>query len=281
MDRERIKEAVRKTLSEGKKITVLTGAGISAESGIPTFRGPDGFWTIGSRNYQPQEIATFWMFKRRPYDVWSWYLYRIKLCRKAKPNRGHIAVADMEKILGDSFMLITQNVDGLHLRAGNTLKRTYQIHGNIFYIRCSEECSREIYPLPDGIKGKDKGEEITEEEKRLLRCPRCGAIARPHVLWFDESYDEKYFYWDSSLRVARETGLLITVGTSGATNLPNQILWTVYSEGGTIIDVNIEENPFGRIAKETPFGMFIKEKSSKVLPEIAGIIAEVKNELER
>lgn len=273
MDLEQIRKIFDEALSNGKHITVLTGAGISAESGIPTFRGPEGYWTIGSKEYQPQEMATYWMFKRRPYDVWKWYLYRIKVCSQAKPNPGHVAVSKMERLLGDQFTLITQNVDGLHLRAGNTLKRTFQIHGNIFFIRCSNECSSKIYPLPKGIKGKNKGEDLTEEEKELLKCPRCGAIARPHVLWFDEYYNEEYFYYESSLRVARKTGVLLTVGTSGATNLPNQIVWTVYSSGGSIIDINIQENPFSSIALKSRNGMFIKESSSKALPMILNAIA--------
>ncbi len=273
MELDQLKEIVKEARESGRYITVLTGAGISAESGIPTFRGPEGYWTIGSKEYQPQEMATYWMFKKRPYDVWNWYLYRIKVCSRAEPNPGHKAIARMEELLGDNFILITQNVDGLHLRAGNSLKRTYQIHGNIFSIRCSNECSTKIYPLPEGIRGKDKGEEITEEEKRLLRCPKCGAIARPHVLWFDEYYDERYFYYESSLRVARDTALLITVGTSGATNLPNQIVWTVYSNGNTIVDVNIEENPFGKMALKSNNGMFIKESGSKALPMILDAIA--------
>lgn len=268
----RLRTAIERALEQDKYITVLTGAGISAESGIPTFRGPEGYWTVGSKEYQPQEMATYWMFKRRPYEVWKWYLYRIKVCSEARPNPGHIAVAKMEEILKDRFRLITQNVDGLHLRAGNSLDRTYQIHGNIFFIRCSEECSKNIYPLPKGIKGKDKGEELSEEEKRLLRCPRCGAIARPHVLWFDEYYNEEHFYYETSLKVASNTALLITVGTSAATNLPNQIVWNVYSSGGTIIDVNIQQNPFSELAQKSKDGMFIQERSSKALPMILDVI---------
>jgi NAD-dependent deacetylase len=275
MELSNLKHIVTQALKKGKYITVLTGAGISAESGIPTFRGPEGYWTIGSKEYQPQEMATYWMFKRKPYEVWKWYLYRIKVCSNAKPNSGHIAIAKMEKLLKDNFRLITQNVDGLHLKAGNSIERTFQIHGNIFFVRCSQECSKQIYPLPEGIKGKNKGEDLTEEEKELLKCPRCGAILRPHVLWFDEYYNEEYFYYESSLKVASETELLITVGTSGATNLPNQIVWTVYSKGGTIIDINIQENPFSEIAEKSKNGFFIKESSSKALPKLLESIAQL------
>ncbi len=270
---KQIKKVINRVLNSKKYITILTGAGISAESGIPTFRGPEGYWTIGSKEYQPQEMATYGMFKKRPYDVWKWYLYRIKICSEALPNPGHIAIAKMEALLKDRFVLITQNVDGLHLRAGNTFMRTFQVHGNIFYIRCSNECSYNIYTIPKEIKGKNKGEEITEKEKILLRCPKCKAIARPHVLWFDEYYDERYFHYETCIKIANNTGFLITVGTSGATNLPNKIVWTVYSNGGTIIDINIHQNPFSKIALKSKDGMFIKDSSSKILPIIQKAIS--------
>jgi len=253
----------------GRFIVILTGAGISAESGIPTFRDQGGLW----QKYCVEDVATYEAFKRKPDLVHEFYNQRRRDLLEVEPNAAHKALALLEKGYPGEVLLITQNVDGLHLRAGNSLKRTYQIHGNIFSIRCSNECSTKIYPLPEGIRGKDKGEEITEEEKRLLRCPKCGAIARPHVLWFDEYYDERYFYYESSLRVARQTGVLITVGTSGATNLPNQVVWTVYSSGGTIIDININENPFSSIALKSKNGMFIRESSSKALPMILKAIA--------
>src|SRR2546428_9434824 len=93
------------------RILVLTGAGISAESGIPTFRGKDGYWTVGSAVYQPQEIATFEMFSRVPEEVWRWYLWRFGVCRDARPNAGHAALVEMERALGDRFTLVTQNID--------------------------------------------------------------------------------------------------------------------------------------------------------------------------
>ncbi|MFC2172386.1 NAD-dependent deacetylase, partial [Acidobacteriota bacterium] len=127
-------------------LTVLTGAGISAESGIPTFRGPEGYWTVGSREYHPQEMATYSMFTQDAEAVWNWYLFRMGVCGRARPNPGHDAVVELERAFKDRFILITQNVDGLHLRAGNSPTLTYQIHGNIFSMRCSRECSREIYP---------------------------------------------------------------------------------------------------------------------------------------
>ncbi len=108
---------IRQHVPPKSRLTVMTGAGISAESGIPTFRGPEGYWTVGSRSYHPQEMATFAMFRRRPDDVWQWYLHRATVCHQAEPNTGHIAIVALETLFGDRFTLITQNVDGLHLRA--------------------------------------------------------------------------------------------------------------------------------------------------------------------
>ncbi len=249
------------------RLTVLTGAGISAESGIPTFRGPEGYWTVGSREYHPQEMATLAMFRRRPGQVWAWYLYRLGVCRRAGPNDGHRAVVELEEAFGDRFTLITQNVDALHLRAGNSLQRTFQIHGNIFAMRCAESCRPDILPIPDTVPGKNRDEALTGDDRRSLRCPACGRWCRPHVLWFDEMYDEEHFRFASSLKVAAETGLLLVVGTAGATNLPNQVAWEVHRRGGTILDVNIEENPFSKLALSGQ-GFFVKAPAASALPVI-------------
>ena len=276
-----MEKALRQTLTDmaagGGRLTVLTGAGISAESGIPTFRGPEGYWTIGAKEYQPQEMATFDMFMRKPYEVWKWYLYRMTVCRNADPNPGHFAVTEMEKLFGDRFTLITQNVDGLHLLAGSSPQRTYQIHGNVFFMRCASECSQQIFPAPENLPGKDRGDDLTDEEISLLKCPTCGGLARPHVLWFDEAYNEEYFYYMSSLNAARETGLLLIVGTAGATNLPSRVAWEVKRQRGIIIDVNIEPNVFSNLALDTPGGAFLQEPSGKALPKMVDVFREALN----
>ena len=177
------------------RLTVLTGAGISAQSGIPTFRGPEGYWTVGAREYHPREMATLAMFARRPSEVWKWYLYRRGVCRNAAPNPGHAAVAEMERLFEDRFQLITQNVDGLHLRAGNSLGRTYQIHGNIFEMRCAGACTGRIFPVPEELPDRQKDDLLTDADRRLLKCPECGGWTRPHVLWFDETCNEEYFFF--------------------------------------------------------------------------------------
>lgn len=263
-----IKKVLKDFAKSAKPITILTGAGISAESNIPTFRGPEGYWTIGSKEYHPQEMATNSMFMQKPDEVWKWYLYRRDICRKAKPNPGHFAIAEMEKLFEKRFTLITQNVDNLHLRAGNSLKKTFQIHGNIFYMRCLYECASKIYPIPDDVPGKAKEEDLTEADRKLLKCPDCGSLARPHVLWFDEAYNEKYYHYYSSMEVAKKTELLLIVGTSGATTLPNQVVWEVKKHDGIIIDINIEKNPFSNLALTSSRGYFIKKPSSIALPLI-------------
>ena len=259
---------LRSILGEAGRVTVLTGAGISAESGIPTFRGPEGYWTVGSQVYHPQEMATFQMFSRRPDDVWQWYLHRATVCGQAAPNAGHRALVDLEKNLGARFLLITQNVDGLHLRAGNSPERTYEIHGNVFFMRCAAECRTDLLPLPPSLVGRERRQPLAAHETALLICPACGGRARPHVLWFDESYNEHHFRFQSALQAARATRLLIVVGTSGATNLPNQVAWTVLNNGGTIFDINIEDNPFAELARKSSGGAFLGFPSSRLLPEL-------------
>lgn len=253
-------------------ITILTGAGISAESGIPTFRGPEGYWTVGSQAYHPQEMATHRMFLQEPIEVWKWYLYRLAVCRAAAPNPGHFAIATMEALLGDRFTLVTQNVDGLHLRAGNSLERTYQIHGNVDFMRCAEECSRELYRVPHALHGWSKERNLNDDEKALLQCPRCPSMTRPHVLWFDEIYNEPLFRLESTLAVARNTDLLIVVGTAGATNLPNQVAWlAAQRRDAVIVDINIEMNPFAALAQKTG-GFFVQAESGRVLPEMVAVM---------
>jgi NAD-dependent deacetylase len=261
------------TAAFGKeRLTVLTGAGISAESGIPTFRGPEGFWTVGSAVYQPQEMATLAMFRKDPEAVWAWYLYRMGICRQAAPNRGHSALKGMETLLGDRFALVTQNVDNLHRRAGSTPARMHEIHGNIFKVRCGAGCTPALLSLPPAVAPKAPGEALTAEEADRLHCDHCGGWLRPHVLWFDECYDEAYFHYETVLDLSRRTDLLLIVGTSGATNLPAQVAMTVARRGGTLIDINIEPDPFSRLAQASPGGGFIQRSSGQVLPECLSLL---------
>ncbi len=256
-------------------IVFLTGAGISAESGIPTFRGPGGFWRVGSRNYQPEELATYGAFRQMPAEIWSWYLYRYAMCRAAAPNPAHLALAEFEQEIGDGFLLITQNVDGLHLRAGSTEQRTYQIHGNLDFIRCAAECSRERHPMPAEFASWQKGRELDEPARARLTCPKCGDWMRPHVLWFDECYDEARYRFDSSMAAASSCRLLVVIGTSGATNLPMQVAGMVASRRASFVVIDPAPSPFSDMAEASPQGCFVQGTAGELVPAVTAACARI------
>jgi NAD-dependent deacetylase len=252
----------------------LTGAGISAESGIPTFRGPEGYWRIGSVHYHPEELATREAFSRMPEEVWAWYLYRRAVCRAARPNAAHLALAELERALPDRFLLVTQNVDGLHLRAGNTPERTYQIHGNLDYLRCENEYPV-IRPIPDEIPlDWPKARRLGEVERRLLRCCKGEAWSRPHVLWFDETYDEALFRFESTIEAARRAALLVVIGTSGSTTLPSHVVSIAARLGTPMVVVNQDESPFTEIARHSDRGAVLLGSATAFVPAIAEALIE-------
>jgi NAD-dependent deacetylase len=266
-------ELIEEALHGRGPLVFLTGAGVSAASGIPTFRGPEGYWKVGSKNYHPQEMATREAFRAMPDEVWSWYLYRRGVCRRAEPNAAHRALVELERALGERFLLVTQNVDGLHLRAGSTAARTYQIHGNIDFYRCFAECTGELFEMP-AIDVEWPKERKIASERALLVCPRCGERGRPHVLWFDESYDEARFKFESSLRAAQTAAMLVVVGTAGQTNLPLHMGSIAARRGITMIDVNPEENPFGELAAGSKRGFVWTGRADEVVPELVRAILE-------
>jgi NAD-dependent deacetylase len=261
---ERLERILRGVREARGAVVVLTGAGISAESGIPTFRGKDGYWVVGSRNYMPQEMATREMFDREPAEVWRWYLHRFGACRHATPNAGHAALVRLERALGDRFTLVTQNIDGLHLRAGS--ERVLCIHGDAGWVRCAAECGAGRSALPPVVPRGDGP--LTPSERAALTCPGCGGWLRPHVLWFDEYYDEENYRMDSALRAASAAELLLVVGTSGATNLPMQIGQLALRRRVALVDVNPEENPFAGMAQRSPSGFFARGSACERLPAI-------------
>jgi NAD-dependent deacetylase len=260
-------------------IVFLTGAGISAESGIPTFRGEEGYWRIGSRNYFPEELATRAAFSRMPDEIWGWYLYRRSVCRAASPNAGHLALAELERSLvergeGERFLLITQNVDGLHLRAGNTQARTYQIHGNIDFMRSVDDWESAVFPLPRELgEHWERGRSLRPEERALLVCPD-GRPSRPHVLWFDETYDEERFRFDSSLGAVERAAMVIVVGTSGGTNLPAMIVRRAAELGTPLLVVNREPSPFSELAERLPSGHFVQGPAGEILPPLVDVLLD-------
>lgn len=252
-----------------QKVLFLTGAGISAESGIPTFRGDDGYWTIGSHNYTPMEIATNRVFKQYPRKVWRWVLHYFNNARHAQPNPGHEAIAHLEPLFGGKrFKLVTQNVDGLHLLAGNSPSNTYTIHGTLAHVRCSRSCD-EIVPFPKDLGHYTKGDIMPEEEWDKLACPECSELMRPHVLFFDEYYNEPYYKYESAIRAAFEADLLIVAGTTGATSLPWLIFETVMTNHKPVIAINLEPTIFTQTVEINQLGWVLMGKSGEILPEIA------------
>jgi NAD-dependent protein deacetylase/lipoamidase len=288
------------------RLLILTGAGISAESGIPTFRGKDGYWTIGSSHYAPMQMATHEMFERAPDEVWAWYLMRFAACRGAEPNPAHHAIARIERLLGERMSLVTQNIDGLHQRAGSSSERTFAIHGDASQMRCASfpgglmqtPAPSEVNPdgappptppqalragpQPRLLHTRDHNNELvdlpeleggplSQATRRALTCTRCGGWMRPHVLWFDEYYSEELFRAESAFARADAATLLLVVGTTGSTTLPVQIGLACARRGVPIIDVNLEDNPFSELAGSGR-GLVLRETATGALPRIAALL---------
>lgn len=269
---EAVLAACRAAIARPGRVLALTGAGVSAESGIPTFRGKEGYWTIGAREYHPQELATHEAFEAMPWSVWAWYLYRRGVCRRAEPNAAHAALVNLARGLPERFALVTQNVDGLHRRAGSPDAQTFPIHGDITLMRCAADCVVDRFPIPEGVPDLAKGDDVPSAARGLLVCPRCGAMARPHVLWFDESYDEPRFHLDTVRRIASQAALLVVAGTSGQTNLPWQVVSLAARAGATVVDVNVEDNPFGDVASQS--GGCVRAPAATALPTISRAILD-------
>lgn len=197
-----IPETLLNRLAKSKHVAVLTGAGVSAESGIKTFRDPDGLWA----QFNPAELASVDGFMSNPELVWSWYQHRVEIVNNAKPNPGHIAIAEMQKLF-PKFTLITQNVDKLHHRAGS--EKVIELHGNIVENHCFD------------CKEAFKGETILPD-KKLPVCPRCGGKIRPSVVWFGEMLPVGAM--EAAEEAAYTCDVFFSVGTSAevypAANLP-------------------------------------------------------------
>lgn len=253
------------------KFTFLTGAGISSDSGIPTYRGSDGIWVKGTQYHKPEEFGTYHYFMEHPEEVWQYTLFRKKMIEEAQPNSSHKIIAELEVLLDERFHLITQNIDNLHRRAGNT--KLFEVHGNYREVKCSKACEK-ILPIPKMLTGKEIDEDLRPEEIDALKCPQCGSWLRPNVLWFDERYNEKTHKVYSSLGVAKNTGILFVIGTSGATNLPIMIAKSTLKHGGYVVDMNIEDNHFTTLLKGKKRAVVLRERSADLLPELKKIIEE-------
>jgi NAD-dependent deacetylase len=260
---------IGKALGRPGTCVFLTGAGVSAESGVPTFRGKEGYWLVGSRNYHAQELATRAAFAKMPDAVWGWYLHRLRVCRDARPNAAHVAIAELSAVLAERLLLITQNVDGLHARAGSPKGTTYEVHGNISLMRCSAGCEG-LLPVPESLLDANQTAEPRLLE-RGLACSTCAAWMRPHVLWFDEFYDEPLFRFESSLRAAEDAALLVVVGTTGTTNLPLQIGERAARRAAVVV-INPEPNPFSELASTLREGVYLRGRAGHWVPRVASWI---------
>lgn len=206
-------------------VLVLTGAGISAASGIPTFRGPDPD-AIWSRDIT--EIATYSFFRRDPVTSWRWYLARFGRLAQANPNAAHVALVAIEQhfaAAGRPFLLVTQNIDGLHRRAGS--HALVEVHGRVDRVRCASVGCK--HGAPRGSLELPAPElaafEAAPSETTLPRCPACGDLLRPHVLWFDEYYLEHDGYGFGRVEGALDQlGLVLAVGTSFAVGITDIVL---------------------------------------------------------
>lgn len=235
-------------LKNSKRVTALTGAGVSAESGVPTFRGKNGWW----RNYNPMDLATFDAFTRDPKLVWEWYMYRRDLIRTRGPNPGHYALAEMAGLF-ENFTLITQNVDCLHRDAGS--KEIYELHGNIHRNRCLE-CGHMDY---------------TESFPELPpKCPECKGRLRPDVVWFGEMLPREAI--DSSMQASHHAELFFTVGTSGAVQPAASLPLIAKQNGALVVEVNVEPSEISHMCDIKYHG-----KSGEILPQIVGKIKELKS----
>jgi NAD-dependent deacetylase len=211
---------VREKLAAAHNVVVLTGAGISSDSGIPTFRGTDGLW----RNFRAEDLATPDAFARDPRLVWEWYSWRRELIATRRPNAAHEAVAQLER-QHSQFRLITQNVDGLHRAAGS--RNLSEIHGNIWRVRCTE-CQRvaDNHDVPIQI---------------LPRCADCQGLLRPHIVWFGESLaEEDLRHSDAALR---SCDLCLIIGTSGLVYPAAGFASIAKNAGAFIVDINLDVTP--------------------------------------
>ena len=266
-----LKSIIEEVYFKEKKnqFTFLTGAGISSDSGIPTYRGSDGIWIKGSKFYKPEEFGTLKYFLQNPEEVWQYMISQKIMFKEAEPNDSHFAIREIEKLLGERFNLITQNVDNLHRKVG--VNNILEIHGNYNEVKCSNKC-KDILPFPENIIAKGSSDHLLQKDKESLTCLKCGSWLRPNLLWFDEEYDEKTNKKVSSLKIAKFSGVLFVIGTSGATNLPIQLAKTTLKFGGYVIDINIEDNHFTRLLQNKKRGLIIREKSDRIINTIKGII---------
>lgn len=238
-------------LHHARSVCVLTGAGISAESGVPTFRGDDGLW----KKFRPEELANFNAFIRNPDLVWEWYAYRKRLMKEVRPNPGHRALVELQQIVPE-FTLVTQNVDNLHARAGST--GVLELHGNIERSYC--------------IDCKTRADDVhAEEPGHVPRCKRCGGLIRPDVVWFGE-----FLLADTFARAewaSEHCDVFFSVGTSAVVYPAASLPLAALNNGAYVVEINQEYTDLSPRAQETILG-----KAGVILPSIVQALHTFRNQ---
>ena len=211
-------------IRQAQHVAVLTGAGISAESGVPTFReAQTGLWA----QYSPQELATPQAFQRNPKLVWEWYAWRRKLVNQAEPNLGHLALVELAALV-PNLTLITQNVDGLHQRAGS--KDVLTLHGNIMETKCFDQ-HHVVASWPDS-------------DTLPPHCPICHSLLRPNVVWFGESLPAEAL--DTAVQAAKSCDLFLSVGTSALVHPAASLPLMALENGAATVEINPQTTPLTR-----------------------------------
>ena len=227
-------------MSRAKRAAALTGAGVSAESGVPTFRGPEGLW----KNFRPEDLATPEAFARDPQLVWEWYLWRRGRIAPCAPNPAHHALVTLEERIPD-FTLITQNVDGLHRRAGS--RKVLHLHGTIWETRCT---------------GCGRAEENRDPELAYPPlCPSCRELLRPNVVWFGEALDPVIL--SRAEESLEKCEIVLVVGTSAVVQpAASMALWAKRA-GAFVVEINLEPTPLSRVVD-----MSLQGKAGEILPRL-------------
>jgi len=239
--------AINQKIKDAKKIVFVTGAGISQESGIPTFRGKDGLW----KNYDVMKLATINAFYDNPKLVWEWYNERRRNIFSVEPNLGHKAIAKLEKFT--KVVVLTQNIDGLHQRAGST--EVLELHGSIVKIRCTV-CNFK--------------NEIFEEFIQIPPLCKCGNILRPDVVWFGEPLPQKV--WERAIIHASECDVMIVVGTSLVVSPANSLPIYAKQNKATLIEINPDQT-----IMTSDMDLSIRSTSAITLPKIVSIFESQSN----
>ena len=237
-------EGLRSRLRGAQHVCVLTGSGISAESGVPTFReAQTGLW----ERYDPHELATPDAFRRDPALVWRWYRWRREMVRGVEPNPGHYALVTLAGLL-PRLTLVTQNVDGLHQRAGST--GVVEFHGNLFEDRCFDEGTV--------VDGADADAEVPH-------CPECGGMLRPGVVWFGEAIPERAM--NAAAEAIGDCDLFFSIGTSSLVWPAAGLAEAAREQGAGIVEINLDETPLSSRAD-----FCLQGKSGAILPELVNCL---------